>query len=76
MGATCSHTCQCIQRAHCCCVLAQDLHLPSVFKSMESSKEELDVVEYSLTQTTLENVFVALAQPEASAQSQQQQSEQ
>ncbi len=57
-------------------MLAQDLHLPAVFKSMESSKEELDVVEYSLTQTTLENVFVALAQPEASAQSQEQQSEQ
>ena len=57
-------------------MLAQDLHLPAVFKSMESSKAELDVIEYSLTQTTLENVFVALAQPEASAQSQEQQSEQ
>ena len=42
---------------------------------MESSKEELDVEEFSLTQTTLENVFVALAQPEASAQPQEQQSE-
>ena len=57
-------------------MLAQDLDLPNIFRSMESSKEELDVVEYSLTQTTLENVFVALAQPEAIAQSQEQQSEQ
>ena len=67
--------CQCVQDAYRSCVLVQDLHLPSIFRSMESSKEELDVEEFSLTQTTLENVFVALAQPEASAQPQEQQSE-
>lgn len=45
------------------CLLLQDLHLPSVFENMECNKEELGIAEYSLTQTTLENVFVALAQP-------------
>ncbi len=43
--------------------MLQDLHLPSVFGSLERDKEQLGIAEYSLTQTTLENVFVALAQP-------------
>jgi len=46
-------------------LLLQELDLPSAFSSLESDKEQLDIAEYSLTQTTLENVFVALAQPKA-----------
>jgi hypothetical protein len=49
--------------ANVCCLLLQDLHLPTVFNSMEANKEQLGIVEYSLTQTTLEDVFVSLAQP-------------
>lgn len=49
--------------ANVCCLLLQDLHLPTVFNSMEANKEQLGIGEYSLTQTTLEDVFVSLAQP-------------
>lgn len=48
--------------------MLQDLHLPSTFGALESNKEQLGIAEYSLTQTTLENVFVALAQPKAQEQ--------
>ncbi len=46
-------------RAVCCC---QDVPLAAVFDSMEANKEQLGIGEYSLTQTTLEDVFVSLAQ--------------
>ncbi len=40
----------------------QDLDLPSLFASMEAARAELGVDEYSISQTTLEHVFVALAE--------------
>lgn len=40
----------------------QDLDLPSLFASMEAARAELGVEEYSISQTTLEHVFVALAE--------------
>lgn len=40
----------------------QDLDLPSLFASMETARAELGVEEYSISQTTLEHVFVALAE--------------
>lgn len=43
-------------------VLSQDLDLPSLFASMEEARIELGVEEYSISQTTLEHVFVALAE--------------
>ena len=43
-------------------VRPQDLDLPSLFASMEAARAELGVEEYSISQTTLEHVFVALAE--------------
>jgi len=40
----------------------QDLHLPLLFEKMEELKQEAGVEEYSISQTTLEHVFVQLAQ--------------
>lgn len=40
----------------------QDLDLPSLFASMEDARAELGVQDYSISQTTLEHVFVALAE--------------
>lgn len=42
--------------------MLQDLDLPSLFASMEEARAELGVEEYSISQTTLEHVFVALAE--------------
>ncbi|BDA45751.1 probable ATP-binding cassette sub-family A member 3 [Coccomyxa sp. Obi] len=43
-------------------IAQQDLDLPSLFASMEEARAELGVDEYSISQTTLEHVFVALAE--------------
>ena len=39
----------------------QGLDLPALFEVVESARTELSIDEYSLSQTTLEQVFVALA---------------
>ncbi len=39
----------------------QGLDLPALFEVVESARAELSIDEYSLSQTTLEQVFVALA---------------
>ena len=41
--------------------LQHGMSLPELFSSMEEQKEELGIDEYSMSQTTLEHVFVALA---------------
>ena len=38
------------------------LRLPALFDSLEQQKEALGIEGYSISQTTLEHVFVALAQ--------------
>ena len=43
----------------------QGLDLPGLFDAVESSRERLQIEDYSLSQTTLEQVFVALAQQNA-----------
>ena len=40
----------------------QDLNLPRLFEKMEELKQHAGVEEYSISQTTLEHVFVQLAQ--------------
>ena len=40
----------------------QDLDLPALFAAVEGARGELGIEEYSISQTTLEHVFVALAQ--------------
>ena len=40
----------------------QGLDLPAVFEAMESSRRSLGIEEYSISQTTLEHVFIELAQ--------------
>lgn len=40
---------------------AQELDLPALFAAVEGARGELQIEEYSLSQTTLEHVFVALA---------------
>ena len=40
----------------------QDLNLPQLFEKMEELKQHAGVEEYSISQTTLEHVFVQLAQ--------------
>lgn len=42
-------------------VCPQGLHLPALFAAVESQRETLGIEDYSLSQTTLEQVFVALA---------------
>ena len=37
--------------------------LPSLFAGLEQKREELDIEDYSLSQTSLEHVFIALARP-------------
>ena len=37
--------------------------LPSLFAGLERERDELGIEEYSLSQTSLEHVFVALAKP-------------
>ena len=37
--------------------------LPSLFTGLEQEREELDIEDYSLSQTSLEHVFIALARP-------------
>ena len=37
--------------------------LPSLFAGLEQEREELDIEDYSLSQTSLEHVFIALARP-------------
>lgn len=44
---------------------SEDLDLPSLFEMVEDNKDELGIQEYSLSQTTLEQVFVNLAEHEA-----------
>lgn len=39
----------------------QGLQLPKLFEKMEDLKESAGVEEYSISQTTLEHVFVQLA---------------
>ena len=39
----------------------QDLDLPALFAAVEGAREALGIEEYSISQTTLEHVFVALA---------------
>ena len=39
----------------------QDLNLPALFALMEEAREAMHVEEYSVSQTTLEHVFIALA---------------
>ena len=41
--------------------LAQGMDLPTLFARIESERESLGIDEYSMSQTTLEHVFVALA---------------
>lgn len=40
----------------------QGLDLPLLFEKMEASRQELGIEEYSVSQATLEHVFVQLAQ--------------
>jgi hypothetical protein len=48
--------------------MLQDLDLPSLFASMEDARAAMIVEEYSISQTTLEHVFIALAAGEAGAE--------
>ena len=48
----------------------QGLDLPGLFDAIESHRSHLQIDDYSLSQTTLEQVFVALAQQNADQQSQ------
>ena len=41
--------------------LEEGMDLPTLFSSLEEQKEALGIDEYSMSQTTLEHVFVALA---------------
>jgi len=43
-------------------VCLQGLDLPALFAAVESNRSTLQIEDYSLSQTTLEQVFVALAQ--------------
>ena len=43
-------------------VCLQGLDLPALFAAVESNRSNLQIEDYSLSQTTLEQVFVALAQ--------------
>ena len=43
--------------------LQGDADLPSLFARLEHDRQELGIEEYSLSQTSLEHVFVALAKP-------------
>lgn len=45
--------------------VAQGLDLPGLFDAVESNRQRLQIEDYSLSQTTLEQVFVALAQQNA-----------
>ena len=47
------------------CVLVQGLDLPGLFDAVESNRSHLQIEDYSLSQTTLEQVFVALVQQNA-----------
>ena len=46
----------------------QGLDLPALFAAVESKRESLQIEDYSLSQTTLEQVFVALARGVAEQQ--------
>lgn len=48
----------------------QGLDLPGLFDAVESNRLHLQIEDYSLSQTTLEQVFVALAQQNAEQQHQ------
>ena len=48
----------------------QGLDLPGLFDAVESSRLHFQIEDYSLSQTTLEQVFVALAQQNAEQQHQ------
>ena len=48
----------------------QGLDLPGLFDAVESNRLHLRIEDYSLSQTTLEQVFVALAQQNAEQQHQ------
>ena len=43
-------------------ICLQGLDLPALFAAVESNRSSLQIEDYSLSQTTLEQVFVALAQ--------------
>lgn len=48
----------------------QGLDLPALFSAVESDRSTLQIEDYSLSQTTLEQVFVALAQQNTDEQPQ------
>ena len=58
---------QCIQSVP---LVVQGLDLPALFAAVEGSRATLQVEDYSLSQTTLEQVFVALAQQNTEQSSQ------
>ena len=47
------------------------LDLPGLFELLEGSRQALGLVDYSVSQTTLEQVFVALAQEQGAGHGQQ-----
>ena len=51
------------------CLYVQGLDLPGLFAAVESNRSSLQIEDYSLSQTTLEQVFVALAQQSSEQQS-------
>ena len=52
------------------CMWPQGLDLPALFAAVEENRTALQIEDYSLSQTTLEQVFVALAQQNTDQQTQ------
>ena len=57
-------------RCHGDAVCLQGLDLPALFAAVEDQRSTLQIEDYSLSRTTLEQVFVALAQQNTEQQQQ------